>query len=93
MQVSRTDAWSVRAKSTGSCCLPATHELDFVSDSFGFRQSLKVSIPAGRGAPVSLTIPRVAMNINALPWAEVFVDGARIGDTPLANVHADNRRS
>jgi hypothetical protein len=26
------------------------------------------------------------MNINALPWAEVFVDGARVGDTPLANV-------
>jgi hypothetical protein len=41
---------------------------------------------AGRAAPVSLTIPRVAMNINALPWAEVFVDGTRIGDTPLANV-------
>ena len=41
---------------------------------------------AGRGAPVSLTIPRVTMNINALPWAEVFVDGTRIGDTPLANV-------
>jgi hypothetical protein len=26
------------------------------------------------------------MNINALPWAEVFVDGIKIGDTPLANV-------
>ena len=26
------------------------------------------------------------MNINALPWAEVYVDGARVGDTPLANV-------
>jgi len=45
-----------------------------------------VRILAGRAAPVSLTIPRVAMNINALPWAEVFIDGTRIGDTPLANV-------
>ena len=26
------------------------------------------------------------MNINALPWAEVYIDGARVGDTPLANV-------
>jgi hypothetical protein len=26
------------------------------------------------------------MNINALPWAQVFVDGTLIGDTPLANV-------
>lgn len=65
---------------------PGTHELDFVADALGFRQSSEVKIQAGRGAPVSLTIPRVAMNINALPWAEVFVDGAKIGDTPLANV-------
>ena len=65
---------------------PGNHELDFVADQLGFRQSSEVRISAGRGAPVSLTIPRVAMNINALPWAEVFVDGTRIGDTPLANV-------
>lgn len=65
---------------------PGNHELDFVADSLGFRQSSEVRILAGRAAPVSLTIPRVAMNINALPWAEVFVDGTRIGDTPLANV-------
>jgi hypothetical protein len=65
---------------------PGNHQLDFVSDTFGFRQSQRVTIAAGRGAPVSLTIPRVSMNINALPWAEVYVDGSRIGDTPLANV-------
>lgn len=65
---------------------PGMHQLDFTSDAFGFRQSLKVPVTAGRGAPISLTIPRVAMNINALPWAEVYVDGAKIGDTPLANV-------
>jgi len=65
---------------------PGAHELEFVSDPFQFRQSSKVSIQAGRQAPVGLTIPRVGMNINALPWAEVFVDGIKIGDTPLANV-------
>lgn len=65
---------------------PGSHELDFVADQLGFRQSSEVRILAGRGGPVSLTIPRVGMNINALPWAEVFVDGTRIGDTPLANV-------
>jgi hypothetical protein len=65
---------------------PGNHELDFVSDVFGFRQSSKVTITAGRGDVASLTIPRVPMNINALPWAEVFIDGTRVGDTPLANV-------
>jgi PEGA domain len=65
---------------------PGNHQLDFVNDQFGFRQGSRVSVTAGRGGPVSLTIPRMAMNINALPWAEVYIDGARIGDTPLANV-------
>jgi hypothetical protein len=65
---------------------PGNHELDFVSEQFGFRQSSTVNVSGGRGASVSLTIPRVTMNINALPWAEVFIDGTRIGDTPLANV-------
>jgi hypothetical protein len=65
---------------------PGGHELEFVSDVFGFRQSSKVTVTAGRGETVSLAIPRAPMNINALPWAEVFVDGTRIGDTPLANV-------
>jgi hypothetical protein len=65
---------------------PGTHQLNFINEQLGFGQSMSVDVLAGRGGPVSLTIPRVAMNINALPWAEVFVDGTRIGDTPLANV-------
>jgi hypothetical protein len=65
---------------------PGGHQLDFVNDQLGFRQSSRVEVLAGRGGPVSLTIPRMAMNINALPWAEVYIDGARVGDTPLANV-------
>ena len=26
------------------------------------------------------------MNINAQPWAEVWVDGQRIGETPIGNL-------
>jgi hypothetical protein len=28
------------------------------------------------------------MAINATPWAEIFVDGQRVGETPLGNVPA-----
>ena len=28
----------------------------------------------------------VVVNLNALPWAEVWIDGRRIGETPLANI-------
>ena len=65
---------------------PGSHELEFVSVPLGFRQRSKVNVSAGRGEAISLTIPRVPVNINAIPWAEVFVDGMPIGDTPLANV-------
>jgi hypothetical protein len=65
---------------------PGNHQLEFVNESLGFHQSAEVNVLSGRGEPISLTIPRVAININALPWAEVYVDGTRIGDTPLANV-------
>ena len=26
------------------------------------------------------------MSVNAVPWAEVWVDGDRVGETPLGNV-------
>ena len=65
---------------------PGSHELEFVSTPFGFRQRSKVNVSAARGEAISLTIPRVPVNINAVPWAEVFVDGTSIGDTPLGNV-------
>jgi hypothetical protein len=43
-------------------------------------------VRAGQAAPVSISMPEVPMNINATPWAEVFINNTRIGDTPLANV-------
>ena len=30
--------------------------------------------------------PQGRVNLNALPWAEVWVDGSRAGETPLANL-------
>ena len=26
------------------------------------------------------------MNLNASPWAEVFIDGQRVGETPIGNL-------
>ena len=30
--------------------------------------------------------PRGTVNINAQPWAEVWIDGKKMGETPLANL-------
>ena len=67
--------------------LPAgEHDLEFVSEAVGFSTRRTVRIAAGQATTLDVTPPKTAVHINAVPWAEVFVDGQRIGETPLANV-------
>jgi hypothetical protein len=67
--------------------LPAgRHELELVNEDLGIRASHEVVVPVGRTATLELTLPTARIDVNATPWAEVWVDGARIGETPLAGV-------
>jgi hypothetical protein len=72
---------------TDRIMLPAgRHVLTLASDAIGFREARTVQVPAGRTAAVNVTFPKGSMDINATPWAEVFVDGEKVGETPLAGV-------
>jgi hypothetical protein len=31
-------------------------------------------------------VPKVAVALNALPWAEVWIDGEKVGETPIGNL-------
>jgi hypothetical protein len=62
------------------------HTLDLVNPSLEFSSTLAVNVTAGQTTSSPLTIPNGSLSVNALPWAEVFVDGQPIGTTPLANV-------
>jgi hypothetical protein len=31
-------------------------------------------------------MPQGVINLNATPWAEVWIDGRRIGETPIGNL-------
>jgi hypothetical protein len=62
------------------------HDLEFVNESLGYRERRTVQVVAGQTASMRLEWPRGTMAVNALPWAEVFVDGNRIGETPLSGV-------
>ena len=33
-------------------------------------------------------MPDGTLSLNAAPWAEVYLDGTRLGETPIANVTA-----
>jgi hypothetical protein len=62
------------------------HDLEFTNDALGYRDQRAVQVSAGQVSTVRLEWPRGTMAINAIPWAEVFVDGARVGETPLGSV-------
>ena len=62
------------------------HSLEFVSDALGFRTQQTVTVNPGATATVRLDLPQATLSINAQPWAEVWIDDERIGETPLGNV-------
>jgi hypothetical protein len=67
--------------------LPAgRHEIEFVNESIGFRDMRAVDVTAGRTIPIVVSLPKGSVSFNATPWAEVWADGQKIGETPVANV-------
>jgi serine/threonine protein kinase len=62
------------------------HELEIVNDALGYRLTRTVQVTAGNTAVVKLEWPKGSLALNATPWAEVWVDGERLGETPLGNV-------
>ena len=71
----------------GPLALPSgVHTLELTNATFEFRTTLTVAVAPGETTRLSVTLPNGSLSVNALPWAEVFVDGRPIGTTPLANV-------
>jgi hypothetical protein len=63
-----------------------THQLHFVSDETGFATDRTVTVSAGQPTVIPIETPTSTLSINARPWAEVFVDGERVGETPIGNL-------
>ena len=62
------------------------HEVELVNETLGYRTTRVVQVPPGKTIPIALDLPRGVVSINATPWAEVWIDGERAGETPLANL-------
>jgi hypothetical protein len=45
-----------------------------------------VKISANQTNTIAVDLPKTTVSINAQPWAEVMVDGTRLGETPLGNL-------
>jgi hypothetical protein len=62
------------------------HELEFVNDALGYTSRRVVQVAPGKVVSLSLDLPQGIVNLNASPWAEVWIDGRRAGDTPIGNL-------
>jgi hypothetical protein len=63
-----------------------TRDLDFINNAVGFRTRQRVTVSADRVISVRIDPPNGSMNVTAEPWAQVWIDGALAGDTPLVNL-------
>jgi hypothetical protein len=63
---------------------PGKHLLTFTNKELGYTGSQEVLVEPGEVKSVSVE-PKGPVNLNALPWAEVWLEGTKLGDTPLAD--------
>lgn len=81
------DGTLLGSSSTPRLLLPVgRHELTFSNEALGYQVRQTVQVTAGQGATVSLAGANGSLSVNAQPWGEVFVDGRRIGETPIGNL-------
>ena len=62
------------------------HQFELVNSELGYRERRQVEIKAGQIVTVTVTPPNGRLNVNAVPWAQVTIDGRDAGETPLANL-------
>ncbi|HEX7085927.1 MAG TPA: PEGA domain-containing protein [Vicinamibacterales bacterium] len=65
---------------------PGTYDLEIVSDTLAFRTTARVDIVAGKTVRLPVSLPKGVVHLNATPWAEVWIDGAKVGETPIGNL-------
>jgi hypothetical protein len=74
--------------STDRLMLPSgRHVLALSNADAGFQTTLTVVVDAGKAVTSTVAIPNGSLSLNALPWANVTIDGQALpGTTPFANL-------
>ena len=62
------------------------HEVELVNDTLGYNVTRSIQVPPGKIASITVEMPMGTINLNAAPWAEVWIDGRRAGETPIGNL-------
>jgi PEGA domain len=78
-----------RLGSTATGIVPAPagrHEVDLINSVLGFRSRQVVDVRGGQVVALTVSPPNGRINVNAVPWAEVLIDGKPVGETPIGNL-------
>jgi hypothetical protein len=62
------------------------HEIEIVNETLGYRTTRVVQVAPGKVAAVKVEMPMGTIALNAVPWAEVWIDGKLVGETPIGNL-------
>jgi hypothetical protein len=62
------------------------HALVLKNASVGYESGHTVDVAAGRVATIAVVAPQAPLSINAVPWADVAIDGTAVGQTPMGNI-------
>ena len=57
-----------------------------VNSAVGYRARQIVDIKPGQILKMSVKPPDGRVSVNAIPWAQVWINGSLVGDTPIANL-------
>ena len=68
--------------------MPGRHVLRLANRDLNVDATRIVQVQPGATASVPVRLPAGSLSVNASPWAEVWMDGAKIGETPIANYAA-----
>jgi hypothetical protein len=86
MQVFENDNLLGSSRSDRIMVSAGRHELQLVNEALGYRVSRVIQVSPGRVSSISVDVPKGTLALNALPWAEVWIDGEKIGETPIGNL-------
>ena len=65
---------------------PGRHDLELASNALDFRRQVTVYVNSGQTTTAAIDPPEGVVFINAMPWANVLIDGKPVGVTPLGNL-------
>ena len=85
LQVYDGDALVGSSRNQRVMVVPGRRRLRLANPALGFERVVEVNVVAGAVSNVAVPVPNGSLSVNAVPWAEVTLDGKVIGETPIAN--------